>query len=204
MTLHCAPSCGTCEQISYDYRCPYDKDAPMALNPGDLNRMFERIVADFPRYSPSILSSPNTTDGPWVLQFDTFLTDEECQQLIEQGQRIGYGQSLTVGKQNFDGTNEAVVAQIRTSTNAWCENECMDDPAVKEIHDRMEKLMQIPIANWEFLQLLKYEESQFYNKHHDYLEHHFNRPQVRTKTVCFVPRTDSATAVVCGASYARV
>jgi prolyl 4-hydroxylase len=183
MHLHCAPSCQTCEQISYDYRCPFDKNAPTALNPGDLDRMFERIIVDFPHHTPTILSSPNTTNGPWVLQLDTFATVEECERLIEQGQRMGYGQSFTVsdvGKRQCDGTAEAVVAQVRTSTNAWCEGECQEDPLVKGIHDRMEKVLGIPFENWEHLQLLKYEESQFYKKHHDFMEHHLDRPQVRT------------------------
>ena len=190
MRLSCAPSCQTCEQISYDYRCPFDKNAPTVLNPGDLDSMFERIIVDFPHHTPTILSSPNTTNGPWVLQLDTFATNEECQRLIEQGQRMGYGQSYTVGKRHFDGTSEAVVAQIRTSTNAWCEGDCMEDPLVKDLHNRMEKVLGIPVENWEFLQLLKYEESQFYKKHHDYLEHNLDRPQVRYVVVASATHTE--------------
>jgi prolyl 4-hydroxylase len=186
MKTACAPVCGTCEQISYEYRCPFDENAPTALNPGDLDVMFERILKDFTHHTPIVLSSPNTTanTGPWVVQLDTFATAEECERLIELGAELGYGDSRTVGKTFADGTVEAVVAdRIRTSKNAWCEELCENDPLVVPLWDRIEKLLDIPKNNSEFLQLLRYEETQFYGQHHDYLDHHKDRPQVG---FCFV------------------
>jgi prolyl 4-hydroxylase len=179
MSVMCAPTCQTCEQISYEYRCrPFDPDAPTALtNPGDLDRLFERILADNGHHTPTVLSRP--PDGPWILQLDTFTTADECERLIAHGQRLGYGASLTVGK---DGTVEALpVGTVRTSTNAWCEGDCEKDPLVQPLLQRIEQMLLIPQNNSEFLQLLNYEEHQFYRKHHDYLDYHKDRPQVRRR-----------------------
>jgi prolyl 4-hydroxylase len=187
MKTACAPACGTCEQISYEFRCPFDKNAPNALNPGDLDTMFERMLKDFPQYSPTILSSPNNDNdnnsnkGPWVIQLDTFATAEECERLIQLGADLGYGDSRTVGQTFADGTIESVVAdRIRTSKNAWCEETCENDPIVVPLWDRIETLLEIPKNNSEFLQLLRYHETQFYGQHHDYLDHHKERPPVGT------------------------
>mmetsp|Transcript_21995 Transcript_21995/g.54352 ORF Transcript_21995/g.54352 Transcript_21995/m.54352 type:complete len:125 (-) Transcript_21995:298-672(-) len=41
-----------------------------------------------------------------------------------------------------------------------------------------------PEENYEYLQLLEYQETQFYGSHHDYIEHHTQRAQgVRILTV---------------------
>jgi hypothetical protein len=177
MTVSCAPACRTCERISYEYRCPFDKDAPTALYSGDLDKMFERVLKEYTHLTPTVLSRP--PNGPWVVQLDTFSTGDECDRLVEYGQKEGYESSQTVGQEHADGTVEAVVDNpVRTSTNAWCRGECERDPVVEQLFQRMEDLLGIPRKNSEFLQLLNYEEGQFYHKHHDYLDHHQNRPQV--------------------------
>lgn len=183
MTVMCAPSCQTCERITYEYRCPFDPKAPTILNPGDLDRLFERIIRDFPHWTPTVLAQP--PEQPWILQLDTFATAAECDRLIQFGHQLGYNSSVTVGRQRADGTVEAVVSgSVRTSTNAWCQGTCQNDPIVKPLLQRIENLLEIPQNNSEFLQLLRYEEGQFYRKHHDYLDHHKNRPQVRYVTIC--------------------
>ena len=48
MTTNCAPSCKTCHLINMDTRCPKLPDAVPALKPGDLNKMFERIIKAAP------------------------------------------------------------------------------------------------------------------------------------------------------------
>ena len=48
MTTNCAPSCKTCHLIDMDARCPPLPDAIPALKPGDLNKMFERLVKTAP------------------------------------------------------------------------------------------------------------------------------------------------------------
>lgn len=153
MTISCAPSCQTCEQISYDYRCPFDKDAPTALNAGDLDRMFERNLKDYAHFTPTVLSRP--PDGPWVVQFDTFATRSECERLIEYGQKLGYESSQTVGRVREDGSVEEGISNnpVRTSTNAWCQGDCEHDPIVEPLIQRIEDVLGIPKENSEYLQV---------------------------------------------------
>lgn len=107
MVVQCAPACQTCEMLLFENRCPYDPEAPVALNPGDLNTMFEKILT-MKEYSPQVLSRPNATDpkeydGPWVVTLDTFLTEEESDRLVQLGYDAGYLESADVGKRKFDG-----------------------------------------------------------------------------------------------------
>lgn len=77
MQLFCAPACGTCEMLDFDTRCPVPHGTDVLKEPGDLNAIFERIVMDpywEENYGPiKIISSPDLTDGPWILTLDNFL-----------------------------------------------------------------------------------------------------------------------------------
>ena len=64
MTLQCAPACFTCDQLSFDVRCPYNKAAPQTWSShGDLNAMFTRMTSSSnttrSKYNLTILSQPN-------------------------------------------------------------------------------------------------------------------------------------------------
>ena len=48
MVTNCAPSCKTCHLIDMESRCPPLPDAVPALRPGDLNKMFQRIMDEAP------------------------------------------------------------------------------------------------------------------------------------------------------------
>ena len=182
MTMNCAPACKTCDLIDFKNRCPVDHNKPLAWpNPGDLNTMFERITTDpyWKEYGPiTILSSPSTEDGggPWVVTLDNFVTDEECERMIEIGAEEGYERSADVGEMNPDGTYEDDHNSGRTSTNAWCSENCNEDPIIEPLHRRMDKLAGMHYNHSEYLQLLKYEVGQFYNEHHDYIQYDKDRP----------------------------
>lgn len=88
-----------CHQLSFDYRCPYDKDAPTVWGPGDLNKMFERITTEpfyIENYQPNILSQP--PDGPWIVTMENVATEEECKTMIDLGAARGYERSQDVGE----------------------------------------------------------------------------------------------------------
>jgi prolyl 4-hydroxylase len=175
--------------------------------PGGLNKMFERIVAEHNEmanltnpeqkpYEMQILLQPKkrTSDDseaamweeekPWVVMIDNFLTDTECDTLIQLGTNRGYEQSKDVGAKKFDGTYDSNLSPGRTSTNAWCQDECMESPVTQTVIAKIENLTGIPDANAEYLQLLKYEEGQLYQQHHDFIDFHTERAQgVRILTV---------------------
>jgi 2OG-Fe(II) oxygenase superfamily len=70
------------------------------------------------------------------------------------------------------------------STQAWCLDECVESAVTQTVIAKIENLTGIPDANAEFLQLLRYEEGQFYQQHHDYKDFHLERAHgVRILTV---------------------
>ncbi len=175
MLTKCAPVCNTCHLLDFSVRCPTDPNAVDAWKAGDLNKMFERIVDgdDSDTYDVKVLSRPtyppgvNAEDadfqiGPWVVTVDNFLTENECDTLIKLGDVEGYARSEDVGKELFDGSFDSVQSSSRTSWNAWCQNECYEDPTAKDVMDKIEKITMIPEPNSENLQLLRYHEGQFY------------------------------------------
>lgn len=101
MLLQCAPACQTCHQLSFEHRCPYDKDAPKAWGPGDLDKMFTRLTTEdyyVERFEPTVLSSP--PNGPWVITLENVASEEQCKHLIRLGADRGYERSADVGKKN--------------------------------------------------------------------------------------------------------
>ena len=170
MHVYCAPACQTCDQLDFNKRCPMPPEGTEFFQkPGDLNAMFERIVSDpfwKENHGPvEIVSSPETTGGPWIVTFENFLTDEECTRFIELGADAGYERSEDVAEEEtFFGSLDSVESEGRTSTNAWCMEKCHDDPIVEPVHRRVEKLTGIHFNYTEFYQLLRYEPGQFYEE----------------------------------------
>jgi prolyl 4-hydroxylase len=197
MKTNCAPSCMTCELIDINQRCPkLPADVEPALYPGDLNKMFERILRHAPgNRSTTDLSDdekqaltasmtplytvhvhsrpePNVTEvsaamdkstPPWVITMDNFITDEECEALIQLGHDHEYKRSEDVGELKFDGSHGGVQSERRTSENAWCSTlkGCRQEAVPTRVHQRMSDLMGIAPENSEDMQLLKYEIGQF-------------------------------------------
>jgi prolyl 4-hydroxylase len=189
MKPNCAPVCFSCEELHPESKCPIDPNVKNVWSPGDLNRMFQRLTTDprFEQYTPQVLSRPSfvgndteeTADyqlGPWVLILEDLVSAEEAEQMIHDGAEIGYKRSREV---------RAKPSDRRTSTNAWCNVKvCEEDPVVKNVVSRIEALTQIPHNNSEALQLLRYEEGQFYKIHNDYIPSERARAQgVRILTV---------------------
>ena len=97
--MQCAPACQTCHQISFEHRCPFDRDAPKIWGPGDLNAMFERLTTEqyyIDRYEPNVLSKP--PEGPWVITLENVASEEECKRMIDLGAERGYQRSQDVGR----------------------------------------------------------------------------------------------------------
>lgn len=186
MKIHCAPACQSCDELSPEMRCPYDHNAPTALNEGDLDRLFERLTMEpqFAQYKPTILSRPTPTvpasngppkahipqEGPWVVTLEEFVTPQECDRLIQLGTDRGFARSADFGGTNFAGEIQADINEGRTSTNTWCMGDCHNDPLTQQVLERIESITGIPDANSEFLQLLRYEVGQRYQIHHDFVD----------------------------------
>lgn len=205
MMRYCAPACQTCNQLmdmlEYEEQvigdCVPDRESDI-FEPGDINRMFERIVEDAAKhdevtYSVNILSRPramtehnniieetpllldnnisDTPDGPWILTIDNFLSAEECDRLIQLGHTEVYEASGLVEEDEMteEEWQEALKEpdRVRTSTNAWCMDECYEDEIAKQVIAKIENLTGVPDNYQEWLQLVKYVPGQFYKMHHD-------------------------------------
>lgn len=173
MKLQCAPACYSCESLSFESRCPMPENLENIWAPGNgLNAMFEKITTDAyykETYDINVLLQPGMKnnkfpDSPWVVVIDNFLTETECDTLIELGAAQGYEQSKDVGAKKFDGTYDSNLSAGRTSTNAWCLDACFENPVSKQVIHKIENITGIPDTHAEYLQLLKYEEGQFYGK----------------------------------------
>ncbi|OEU19820.1 hypothetical protein FRACYDRAFT_224545 [Fragilariopsis cylindrus CCMP1102] len=115
---------------------------------------------------------------------DNFVNDEEADRLIELGSVEGYVRSTDVGPMKPDGSTEEIVSTGRTSSNAWCSNECINDEFVKAVTGRISNMTQFPEVNSEDLQLLRYGPGQKYERHHDFIEYEVDRQEgVRLLTV---------------------
>ena len=199
MNAECAPACQTCHLQHINTRCPVDPNAIDALHPGDLDRLFESVVepdSDYNVYNPKVLSRPlkdgddevpvygEYIEGPWLVTFDDFVSDEEIDRLLHWGHTLGFRRSTAVGKIREDGTQEINTVQNRTSENSWCNQECLLDPVVNEVANRIARVTNTPLENAEDIQLLRYEPGQFYVPHSDYVPAHKERPcGVRTLTI---------------------
>ena len=131
MQVNCAPVCNSCEQLNIETRCPMDPNAVDALQPGDLNAMFERIVTDpaYQEFEPVVLSRPSYAPGDtpenatykigiWMIEFENALSEEEAERMIALGGELGYERSKDVGVKQADGSYTAETNSGRTSTNA--------------------------------------------------------------------------------------
>lgn len=131
--------------IDINYRCPpLEDDARPGLLPGGLNAMFERIVATAPgnqtdenyvlgegmtNYTVHVHSRPaplkagdvaidrerDLEQPPWIITFENFLSDEECDRLIQLGHENEYKRSEDVGKELPDGSYDSKKSETRTS-----------------------------------------------------------------------------------------
>jgi prolyl 4-hydroxylase len=175
MATNCGPVCQTCEQTSIFTKCPLDPNAKNALEPGDLDKLFERIISaeEYKQYEPKVWSRPYYKEGDtaetadyiisaWLVTLENFVTEEEAQRLIELGGVEGYGASTAVGDIQDDGTVELYETDYRTSTNAWCHEECAEDPLATRVSERMGEVVGVPVDYSENFQLLRYETGQFY------------------------------------------
>jgi hypothetical protein len=143
MRSSCARSCGCVR----DRRC--DGVSPPAKGTGGIHAMFERaerMVALGPRVH---------SREPFVLTFDRFVTDEECEAFIST--------TASHFERSLAGD---MVSPVRTSKQAWCQQgiatECYNHPLTRRVAERVANVTGVPVPNAEFAQVLKYEPGQFY------------------------------------------
>jgi hypothetical protein len=107
------------------------------------------------------------SSDPPIIQFDEFMSPEECERFVEAG-RPSLEPSTGTGSRE-DGAFKRTQSSERTSWNAWCVGECALDPVVASIDSRISNLTGFSYRNNEYYQILRYEERQEYQCHTDWI-----------------------------------
>ena len=148
----CAPSvAGRNPPVARDARCRRD-NVSAVVPAGALDALFERIVAEYPEYEPTYLST-----SPRVLLLKNFLTPEEAG-AFQRVCKSSFERSLAGDQLN----------PVRTSFQCWCNfPRCFTDPDVHRVTSRINNVTGTPYDHGEDLQVVRYEPGQFYRRHHD-------------------------------------
>jgi len=171
--------------------------------PGDLTRMYERILREYRHLNPTVLSRPavggvdaqgdsqqhehQSQQQPWILTLEDFATPEECRAMIRwaeyeiqieqeyiEKESSSSSSDREEDEQHQESETDSEEESGCRSTQAWCMKECMDDPIVKRIAQRVERLVGIPWEYAEELHFIRYVPGQEYTAHHDYIQEEFH------------------------------
>ena len=150
MLSQCPLSCNSCPDGKND-ACQRPNETA-AVSEGGISVMFERLLREFPQYSPRALST-----DPYVVTLDHFLSDEETARLV------------TLCEPHFERSMAGdQLSPVRTSHQCWGNRQdFLRDPTVRRITERVNAVTMTPEGNAEFFQVVRYEVGQFYRVHHD-------------------------------------
>eukprot|EP00604_Paraphysomonas_vestita_P004026 CAMPEP_0174824042 /NCGR_PEP_ID=MMETSP1107-20130205/29998_1 /TAXON_ID=36770 /ORGANISM="Paraphysomonas vestita, Strain GFlagA" /LENGTH=318 /DNA_ID=CAMNT_0016049207 /DNA_START=112 /DNA_END=1065 /DNA_ORIENTATION=- len=166
MIINCPVGCKACHLRDSKIRCPrkaLNISEESVLKPGTLNQIFQRIIQ---------LSNENQigkinvlSNDPWIIEFENFITPLEAKSIITAVH--DWEKSTDTGEMNEYGEQGRILSTGRTSTNAWCRDDCESKPNVQRVLKRIEFVTTVPIDNYESFQVLKYDIGQYYRAHHD-------------------------------------
>jgi prolyl 4-hydroxylase len=110
--------------------------------------------------------------GMWLVSFENFTSPEEAEHMIQLAADQGYERSADVGEELPDGSFADDINSGRTSENAWCDDDCFEDPVAQSIMRRIEHITGINMDNQESLQQLRYRVGEVRTSFVDEFIHH--------------------------------
>jgi hypothetical protein len=165
MIVNCPHTCNRCHLREYQARCNrafLNISTEPIYKPGDMDNMFSSIVERFGnRYEVNVVST-----SPWVITLDNFLSEDESSALVSTVEGT-WERSTDTGQANAFGETGRTISKGRTSSNAWCRSNCLENEHVQSAIAKIEEVTYIPSSHYESFQILQYEVGQFYNTHHD-------------------------------------
>ena len=188
MNQVCAPQCQTCHLLNLDENCPREDFAADAYDPGDLNRVFEAIVAEGSEYTKNghtVHSRPTAdADAPWVITLDGFVSDEEIERMMFFSKGVKWEQKNSM--QNDDLKMKWMpqflkdvfpphIKDRQAPKTATCQGECSEDDLMAKLTDRIATMTDTPMEYSEPLEFYKYEKGSKFDMHHDTVEHQVDR-----------------------------
>ena len=116
------------------------------------------------------------TEDPPIIHFENFMTEQECDEMIEAG-KPGLKASTGTG-QLKNGQFERTKIDGRTSYNSWCmaPYDCPKDPTVRGIDSRIANTTGFSFQNMEYYQILRYAPKQEYQAHSDWIDQQAGQP----------------------------
>jgi len=134
-----------------------------AMRPGEVVKTF--ASPDQSKGSKRQLFVKTLSVRPRVFEVPNFLTDEECDHLVD----IAKKSNLEKSKVGGDTGDKGEYRDVRTSSQTWI---APNDPRNNEITDRIRSrvldLVKLPQELAEAIQLVHYDKKQHYFGHHDY------------------------------------
>ena len=180
MMKSCALACRKCHQLDIFNKCAKKDDSnPPDIHTGSIDELFESGISnrwndlDFKVvYHPDSDSDEDTStiaSQPWLISFDTVLSDEECDHIVSLGHSLGWTTRTVVPK------GEIVIG--RTSASAICNiSQCTTDDVLSSVFEKISSIIGVPSRNMEYIELLKYSAGESYGVHHDYMPDDFWKP----------------------------
>jgi ShK domain-like len=116
----------------------------------------------------------NTIDRPWILQIDHFLSDAECDHILQLGNSLGYEYNTYHSNNTNDEyrtsnstrrvlNEQDVTSEQRSGATTWCHWDCShNDTVLQEIYELVQNLVHIPSSHYESIQILQYQQGEFY------------------------------------------
>ncbi|RYH18249.1 hypothetical protein EON65_27460 [archaeon] len=138
MIVSCPASCNACHLRDSKVRCNrkfLNISTEPIYKPNDMHDMFSTIQERLGhKYEIEVLSL-----SPYVVSFNNFISDDEANAILAAVQE-DWERSTDSGKENEFGETGRTLSQGRTSSNAWCRQNCMDDPHVQNVLSKMEEV----------------------------------------------------------------
>ena len=140
------------------------------------SKLFQEIESGiWDDYKPEILSKPtkNTLQDPWVVRFDSFLSSQESDNLIQLANTIGWSDSpmdLNGDVNDLLGTDTDLPRRV--SHSSFCKDSCDSNDAYQTLIKRIMDLTYLSNENLEHLEFMKYSKfGDSYSRHSDYQVH---------------------------------
>lgn len=124
---------------------------------------FPELLMNQIKLSDKTVDVVTVVELPRLIVIDNFLSDEECQHLIDLG-LPSLQRSTTVNSEN--GSSEVNVN--RTSEGAYFSRGQTD--TILRIENRLAELAGWPVENGEGMQVMRYAQGQEYKAHYDYFD----------------------------------
>jgi hypothetical protein len=77
---------------------------------------------------------------------------------LKTAEGLNFVRSTDTGKYDEEaGAYTKIISQSRTSHTAWCTEACQKNKMVQSIQKKISEVVNIPVSNWESLQVLQVE-----------------------------------------------